>query len=85
MSPPPPPPHWIAEPTHGASEHAADNSVPLIRGVLGTAGAIAVAIAAQEFIRQCFRPPGTVRVFGRNLHSRMPLDPTQVRLKRTCV
>jgi hypothetical protein len=28
---------------------------------------------------------GTVRVFGRNLHSRMPLDPTHVRLKRTCV
>jgi hypothetical protein len=25
--------------------------------------------------------PGTVRVFGRNLHSRMPLDPTRVRLK----
>jgi hypothetical protein len=24
---------------------------------------------------------GTVRVFGRNLHSRMPLDPTHVRLK----
>jgi hypothetical protein len=23
--------------------------------------------------------------FGRNLHSRMPLDPTHVRLKRTCV
>jgi hypothetical protein len=28
---------------------------------------------------------GTVRVFGRNLHSRMPLDPTHVRLKRTRV
>jgi hypothetical protein len=27
----------------------------------------------------------TVRVFGRNLHSRMPLDPTHVRLKRTYV
>jgi hypothetical protein len=24
---------------------------------------------------------GTVRVFDRNLHSRMPLDPTHVRLK----
>jgi hypothetical protein len=30
-------------------------------------------------------PPRTVRVFGRNLHSRMPLDPTHVRLKRTRV
>jgi hypothetical protein len=28
---------------------------------------------------------GMVRVFGRNLYSRMPLDPTHVRLKRTCV
>jgi hypothetical protein len=28
---------------------------------------------------------GTVRIFGRNLHSRMPLDPTHVRLKRTYV
>jgi hypothetical protein len=28
---------------------------------------------------------GMVRVFGRNLHSMMPLDPTHVRFKRTCV
>jgi hypothetical protein len=27
----------------------------------------------------------TVRVFGRNLHSRMPLDPTPARLKRADV
>jgi hypothetical protein len=26
-----------------------------------------------------------VRVFDRNLHSRVPLDPTHVCLKRTCV
>jgi hypothetical protein len=28
---------------------------------------------------------GTVRFNDRNLHARMPLDPTHVRLKRTCV
>jgi hypothetical protein len=28
---------------------------------------------------------GTVRVFGKKIHSRMPLDPTHVRLKRTRV
>jgi hypothetical protein len=28
---------------------------------------------------------GTVRIFGRNLRSKMPLDPTHVCLKQTCV
>jgi hypothetical protein len=36
-------------------------------------------------LNKIWKTKGTVRVFGRHLHSRMPLDPTHVRLKRTRV
>jgi hypothetical protein len=39
-----------------------------------------VAIISNHTLAEC-----TVRVFDSNLHSRMPLDPTHVRLKRTRV
>jgi hypothetical protein len=38
-----------------------------------------------EVLRGSFLQPARCAFSDRNLHSRMPLDPTHVRLKRTCV
>jgi enolase len=50
-------------------------------------GSIVLSLSAMQTVSATVATVAAARcaLFGRNLHSRMPLDPTHVRLKRTCV
>jgi hypothetical protein len=69
-----PPEHLTVTPEDGALVAALDGTTFVFTPV--------APLASAKFSASF---EGAALFSGRNLHSRMPLDPTHVRLKRTCV